>query len=141
LASITGTNEYIMTRNRDAIQRHVSGEVRIEGHTDLAIDGLKFSGNAQRRKRRWLLFHGTFLLDFALEKIDEVLRFPSKVPDYRAGRPHHAFVTNLALPAAAVIDSLRETWQATTLSPLPPDDHIQTLLREKYANPDWHAKF
>src|SRR6185312_14823878 len=44
--------------------------IEIRGCTDLALDprpstlesALKFSGNAQRRKKHFLLFHGTFLL-------------------------------------------------------------------------------
>jgi lipoate---protein ligase len=40
---------------------HRAEPVAVLGHTDLALGGRKFSGNAQRRKRWSLLFHGTFL--------------------------------------------------------------------------------
>ena len=55
-----------MTTNRDALGQALGQAVEIEGHTDLAIDGVKFSGNAQRRRRDALLFHGTILLGFDL---------------------------------------------------------------------------
>ena len=60
--------------------------VKVAGHTDLAVGNLKFSGNAQRRKARYYLFHGTILVDFDLELVGRVLRAPSKEPEYRAQR-------------------------------------------------------
>src|SRR6267378_2931356 len=82
LQTVTGTNRFVMERNRAALENLLSrGSRRKEalssksalrtphsafsvcGHTDLAIDGRKFSGNAQRRKRCAFLFHGSFLLN------------------------------------------------------------------------------
>ena len=87
-ATITGTNSHIMERNRRALATLLPEPVVIRGHTDLAVVRggleLKFSGNAQRRRRQFLLFHGTILTHFDLTLVERVLRFPSKVPDYRA---------------------------------------------------------
>ncbi|MFA5260082.1 MAG: lipoate--protein ligase family protein [Candidatus Omnitrophota bacterium] len=67
--------------------------------SDLVLPGkeMKFSGNAQKRGRRFILHHGTFLYDFPLGLISKYLRVPEDVPDYRQGRAHQEFVTNLAV--------------------------------------------
>ncbi len=44
----------------------------VEGTSDLAVDGVKFSGNAQQRKRTHFLHHGTLLCGFDLELDREV---------------------------------------------------------------------
>ncbi len=65
--------------------------------SDLALTETrkKFSGNAQRRRKRFLLHHGTLLFRFNLKAIDLYLKNPVSQPDYRAGRTHHQFVTNI----------------------------------------------
>ncbi|MEI6785439.1 MAG: lipoate--protein ligase family protein, partial [Verrucomicrobiota bacterium] len=59
--SIPATNRFILDRHRDALAALIGVPVELRGQTDLAIGGLKFNGNAQRRRRRFLLFHGSFL--------------------------------------------------------------------------------
>ena len=66
LETIPAANRHIMGRHRDALSAALGRKVEVRGVTDLAIDGKKFSGNAQRRKRRALIFHGAFLLEFDL---------------------------------------------------------------------------
>jgi lipoate---protein ligase len=55
----------------------------------------KFSGNAQRRGRKFILHHGTILYDLDLPLMDRYLKMPKKMPDYRAHRPHTDFVSNI----------------------------------------------
>src|SRR6266496_1909173 len=78
LASISGANRFILERHRDAIGAATGLPITVEGHTDLALRGRKFSGNAQRRKRTHLLFHGGFLLDFDLRLLTALLRMPPR---------------------------------------------------------------
>ncbi len=138
LQGIPQTNTFVMERNRLAIETLLRRPVQIRGHTDLATGDLKFSGNAQRRKKNYLIFHGTFLLDFDLELIQKLLRFPSKQPDYRQNRPHQAFLTNLHLSAEDVRTALQEAWGADL--PLNAKPDYQTLL-EKYSSEAWNSKF
>ena len=84
---IRATNEYVMQRHRVALEKLTGKKVAVQGHTDLTLGTLKFSGNSQRRKRKYLLFHGTFLLDFDLSRIDRCLAIPEKQPAYRQNRP------------------------------------------------------
>ncbi len=140
LASITRANQYVMGRNREAIQRLVTSGVSIQGCTDMVVNGRKFSGNAQRRKRRFLVFHGALLLDFDLAKIGQFLAHPSKEPGYRAGRSHADFLVNLHLPAETVIKSLRSVWGADEEWHDWPRAEMEKLAREKYAGAEWNFK-
>lgn len=139
LETIPGANAAIMERNCATLNALLPQPAVVCGHTDLALRGHKFSGNAQRRQRRALLFHGTFLLNFDLELMERFLAQPSREPAYREGRPHHGFVANLGLPAAVVKEALRQAWEARTASSAAPE--WQTLAEEKYSQPHWNLKF
>jgi lipoate-protein ligase A len=115
--------------------------VGVCGHTDLATGGLKFSGNAQRRRRKFLLFHGTFLLNFDLRLIAELLRMPSLQPDYRQGRNHAEFVTNLNVSAESVKPALQRCWKARGQFSETLRSEIAGLVDQKYSKPEWNWKF
>lgn len=74
--------------------------------SDLALNGMKFSGNAQRRGRNHILQHGTILYDFPLSKIAAWLAQPQAQPPYRADRSHEAFVTNVDVDCRLLKTSL-----------------------------------
>ena len=144
LHNIAVANQYIMRRNRAAIESargKLSPAVAIRGHTDLAIGDRKFSGNAQRRRKHYLLFHGTFLLNFDLGLIGDVLPLPSKQPAYRENRGHDRFLMNLKIPAERVKAALRLVWQAEATLNDPPREAIKALARGKYLAPEWNNKF
>ncbi len=63
--------------------------------SDLAVGENKFSGNAQKRGRAFILHHGTILYDFNLSLIEKYLKIPRSMPEYRRERPHADFVANL----------------------------------------------
>jgi lipoate---protein ligase len=146
--TITSANEFIMEKNRAAIEglfqskiENRKSKILVSGHTDLALDGLKFSGNSQRRKKNFLLFHGTFLLNFDLTLVGEFLRMPSLQPGYRAGRNHHDFLVNLNLAADQVKVALRKAWGATEESKVFPQPETQKLAAQKYSTDEWNLKF
>ncbi len=167
LKSITLANKFIMERNRKALlylgrdqrlltsssakaaEDRSSPTVEVCGHTDLALvtqgpaggTSLKFSGNAQRRKKNFLLFHGTYLMQFDIGLIEKYLRTPSKEPDYRKGRSHKEFLTNLDSPVDMVKHALREEWKAEDLMDAVPHDGIELLARDKYVTKEWNFKF
>ena len=71
LDDIRASNRYVLGR----VSRTLCGRSSprsIEGTSDLAVDGVKFSGNAQQRKRRHFLHHGTLLCGFDLALDREV---------------------------------------------------------------------
>jgi lipoate-protein ligase A len=141
LHNIGVANQFIMRQNRAALESVVNRPVAIRGHTDLAISERKFSGNSQRRRKHFLLFHGTFLLNFDLALVSELLPMPSKQPDYRESRAHAEFLTNLNVPADEVKAALRQAWTATLPLKNPPLDKITALAREKYSTREWNFKF
>jgi len=119
--------------------------VEVQGHTDLAIGGLKFSGNAQRRKRTHLLFHGAILLNLDLDLLQKVLPMPTLQPDYRSGRSHKDFLTQLGVPAESVKQALREAWAATEVGNLGAQfpewrGSMAKLVAEKYSRADWNFR-
>lgn len=84
----------------------------VRGTSDLVIGDRKFSGNSQRWLRHAFLHHGTILYDFDLARIGQLLRPPSRQPDYRQQRSHEDFVTNIAVPISPLIDNLVAAWNA-----------------------------
>jgi lipoate-protein ligase A len=141
LTSISSANKFIMERNRATIETLFKSQILVSGHTDLAIDGLKFSGNSQRRKKNFLLFHGTFLLNFDLALVSEFLRMPSLQPDYRASRSHEDFLTNLNLSANKMKAALAKAWNAIEELKKSPLEEVSKLAREKYSTREWNFKF
>src|ERR1019366_2697692 len=138
--SIHTTNQFILQRHRDALACLVLTPVEWRGQTDLAIGGLKFSGNAQRRRRRFLLFHGSFLLHLDIGLLEKILPLPSRQPDYRVNRSHSDFLVNLKAPDHAIKAALSKVWNATApLDPIPLGQ-IALLAREKYALDEWNLR-
>jgi lipoate-protein ligase A len=68
---------------------------RPEGTSDVAVGGRKISGNAQARRWKSVLVHGTLLVDFDHDLADAVLRHPPREPAYRNGRGHRDFLVTL----------------------------------------------
>jgi lipoate-protein ligase A len=140
-ATITATNNFVMERQQRAIAELIGRDVQIQGCTDLTIGGLKFCGNAQRRKSRALVFHGCFLLNFDLDLIETVLKHPSKEPDYRGRRSHRDFLTNLEISSYDVKRALVKVWSANESVGAPSHIRIEALVAERYGNRDWNEKF
>ncbi len=141
LHSISSTNRFVMDRNRNALEEATSRKVEVCGHSDLTIRGLKFSGNAQRRRLNHLMFHGSILLNMDLDLIEQALYMPTMEPDYREGRPHKTFLMNLQLPGETVKKALARAWDATTPQEEIPTGLIGTMVREKFGQPEWNLKF
>jgi lipoate-protein ligase A len=140
--NITTANQFIMEKNRRAIATLLpQSAISVRGHTDLCVGDVKFAGNSQRRRKNFLLFHGTLLLDCDLTLISELLLMPSLQPAYRASRPHKEFITNLNLPAPAVKAALAKEWNANETLKNPPLAEIEKLAREKYSTSEWNLKF
>jgi lipoate-protein ligase A len=121
LENVSGSNRYIMERMRDAFAPILSG-VQIQGITDLTWEGRKFSGNAQRRKRHYLLFHGTVLYDFDLAQVQSTLKLPPRRPEYRDDRPHVDFIQNVPLARNQIESVIMDAWE---VKPPLPDPAIQ----------------
>ncbi|MCK5082116.1 MAG: hypothetical protein KAR31_04335, partial [Candidatus Omnitrophica bacterium] len=70
----------------------------------------KISGNAQKRSKKFILHHGTILYDFDLERIKRYLKVPKDIPEYRQGRSHLDFVTNVPLSAVDIKSAFKDVF-------------------------------
>jgi lipoate-protein ligase A len=138
--NITDTTNFIMQRHAEVLSGLLGENVEMKGSSDLTIGGRKFSGNAQRRKLKALLFHGTFLLDFNLELIETYLKMPPKQPEYRQQRSHMEFVRNILLDSSTIKVRLREIWNADELLEALPVSRIEELVKAKYSSSHWNLK-
>jgi lipoate-protein ligase A len=139
--TIPGTNRFVMECNARAISSVLGRIARVEGHTDLAVNGLKFSGNAQRRRHRWLLFHGTFLINYDAALMERLLRPPPRQPAYRMNRRHSDFLMQINAPRDAVKSALCRAWNATLPASNIPFSAMARLVAEKYSKPEWNLRW
>ena len=143
LKTVKSATDSILEIHRKALQDFLGQNVQVAGESDLVVGNLKFSGNAQRRKKDFLLFHGTFLLDMDFGKIERYLALPSKQPAYRQGRRHEDFLTNISVCGEKLKEHLKNCWEAVLHFNISAalDTKIHSLVREKYSNPSWNEKF
>jgi lipoate---protein ligase len=80
------------------------------------------------------------------ERIGGVLRFPSKVPEYRAGRSHRDFLTSLAEQSAPLsLEAFRDSLLKVLPAPVECSEQpgsleltrAAELLSEKYSRDEW----
>ena len=112
------------------------------GLSDLAVDGRKVGGSAQKRGRRFVLHHGTLLYGLRIADLSRYLREPEARPEYRGGRPHGAFVANLPCGAAALCAALAVAFEAARAQP--PFEvrgdmrrEVESLAEARYRNDEW----
>ena len=142
MTALTTTNQWIMARQASALARAGLPGVVIRGHTDLAFDRggveLKFSGNAQRRQKNALLFHGTLLWGADLSGMDKWLAHPSSEPGYRANRRHLDFIANLEIPPDQLRAAIVREWEADSPHPNPPHAAMKRWASSRYCLSDWN---
>lgn len=136
IGTIAGSYERILDPLAQALSRP-DRTVSRRGISDLAIGEMKVSGSAQQRKRRFVLHHGTLLLNMDLSHLARLLPQPPRQPDYRLDRDHASFTTNLELSEAEAIDALARAFQARQQGMLPPPELVQRSLQERFNDPTW----
>ena len=109
LRNIRSSYQFILEKVSDSLNK-IGVESRFEGLSDLAVGGRKFSGNAQCRRRRYLLHHGTILYNFQLDKIERYLNMPKEEPPYRNGRSHKDFLANIRVSAGDIKKAIASSW-------------------------------
>ncbi len=114
-----------------------------QGICDLALDGRKVSGNAQRRTKDALLHHGTLLYRMDHDALERYLREPAERPAYRGDRGHRDFVTVLPCDPneikAAIIVAFAPLDAGAIVEPALMA-RTQTLATEKYRDPQWNFR-
>ncbi|MBM4263711.1 MAG: lipoate--protein ligase family protein [Deltaproteobacteria bacterium] len=138
---IIASFHFVLERHRDAVARLLGQEVQIAGISDLAVDGVKFSGNAQYRSRNFTLFHGTFLLGFDVALIEALLPMPSRQPHYRRARGHKDFVRNIPLGRHELCAALKHAWQALAPAERFNPSTVGQYVKQRYGRAEWIGKF
>ena len=137
LRNIAAAHRWVLERLAAAIAP-LTPDVQCQGTSDLAIGRLKFSGNSARCRRDHLLYHGTLLYDFPLGLIERCLAMPPRMPDYREGRRHERFVTNLPLDRETLRGRLVTAFDAATVRGDWPERRTARLVAEKYGQAAWN---
>jgi len=136
LRDVNASYRWVLGKVRDAL-RPVAAVEHV-GISDLAVAGHKVSGNAQQRKSRYVLHHGTLLYAFDVAKVGKYLKFPERAPAYRGDRNHDAFVTNLTVDALRLKESVASAFgaQLATISQTA-IERVPGLVAEKYVKQEW----
>ena len=141
LRSLDETHRFVLGTMTRALGQVCAG-VRRYGTSDLALEDAagqlrKFSGNSVRIKRRHVLYHGTLLYGFPLDVIGRCLAVAPRQPEYRAGREHGAFVTNLPAEVEEIRNAVIRGWQAEIERTDWPRFGVSELMAGKYEDPEW----
>jgi lipoate-protein ligase A len=123
LSSIRGTNHFILERMAKSLHRWQPA-VAFKGISDLTIENLKISGNAQRRTRAALLFHGTLLYALQPDVIARYLKHPKRRPEYRGDREHDSFLMTMQVPPCEIKQAIAAAWEAHIIMNSWPEDRL-----------------
>jgi lipoate---protein ligase len=140
LHMIDQAHRLVLSRIAEALQS-LELNVRHIGISDLALANQKVSGNSLRCKRHAILYHGTLLYDFPLDQLAACLRTPPRQPEYRAGRNHRQFVTNLPVSRNDLRECLLRAWPVQGQLADWPRALTQKLVAERYSKADWNLRF
>lgn len=116
------------------------GDVMFQGTCDLTWRNRKFSGNSLRIARRHVLYHGTLLYSFPLDFLHNTLRVPPRQPQYRDGRTHKNFVTNLPLDAHQLRSALIRAFDTQEIRTQWPKERTMELVETRYGKSEWHFR-
>jgi lipoate---protein ligase len=109
LAGIQRSYAFILNKVISAVKKmNIESEFRPVSDLVLMPMEKKFSGNAQRRGRKFILHHGTILYDFELPLMDRYLKMPKKMPEYRLHRPHTDFVMNIPAAPQQICEAIQK---------------------------------
>jgi len=78
-----------------ALREYGVANLSQNGISDICIKDKKIVGTSIFRKKHLLVYQGSLLVDPNLSQISQLLKYPSRTPDYRAGRSHSHFLTSL----------------------------------------------
>lgn len=143
LRMIDAAHRFVLDTVAEGLRASLGEQVQRCGISDLAIDGrMKFSGNSLRCCRSHLLYHGTLLYGFPLELIEACLLTPPRQPEYRAGRGHGEFVTNVHATGDQLRRAITGAWDVDGSPSLNewPREKTAALAREKYLDDAWNLR-
>ncbi len=140
LRKIDIAHKFVMSRILAALQSQVI-ETEWKGICDLTWKNRKCSGNSLKISRNHLLYHGTILHGMDLDMMACALQFAPRQPDYRAGRNHRDFVTNLPIDAIQFSEDVKTEFRVTGTADCEClKSRIGLLRQQRYDDPEWHFR-
>ena len=140
LKKIDVAHQYVMRRVLTAVQQQVPAAA-LQGICDLTWQNCKCSGNSLRVTRERILYHGTILYDFDLSMLTRCLREAPRQPDYREGRDHGAFVTNVPLNPELLRKDLETVFDVrSSLMAGLLENEVCKLREQRYDSRQWHYR-
>jgi lipoate---protein ligase len=139
LSAVDAAQQHVLGRLARSI-REAGAPVDVLAHGDLVLGDRKCGGSAQRRLKHWFIVHCSILYDFPIERIDRYLAIPRRQPEYRQGRDHRDFLSNLGLPRNILMDAIggdRIRRPGSAGAPTMPPALLKSLMLEKFANRAW----
>lgn len=138
IGTIRSSYRHILGRVSKALSRE-GVVVEAGGISDLVMGGRKVSGNAQRRRKRFILHHGTLLHGLNGDMMGRCLREPVQRPEYRGERRHADFVDILPLDGMRLRHLLTTEFEAASGSGLLPEESSAAveLGESKYLASHW----
>ena len=140
LRKVDVAHHYVMSRILQALRFQLA-DAEFKGTCDLTWQNRKCSGNSLRVTREHLLYHGTLLYDFDLPLIGRCLKLAPRQPEYRMGRDHREFVTNVPVDASRFAEDLSLVFEVDQQDDAASAMALATKLRsERYDDPSWHFR-
>ncbi|TWU58838.1 putative lipoate-protein ligase A [Rubripirellula tenax] len=140
LQKIDAAHKHVMAHILRSVMAQLP-DAAMQGICDLTWNNRKCSGNSLRVARRHLLYHGTILHDFDLELLARCLTHAPRQPEYRDGRDHDEFVTNIPIDPNRFESDLMTQFQVTkTINAAAWIDQIDQLRRDRYDSAAWHVR-
>ena len=139
LQAIDQAHCFVLERILKAV-RSLGIDAVCQGSSDLTVGDRKFSGNSLRCRRNHLLYHGTLLNHFPLDKISRLLTAPPRQPEYRNRRKHDDFVTNLGLDSNLLSQAIIDSWVPSGRLESWPEPLMRRFVAERYSQDSWNAR-
>jgi lipoate-protein ligase A len=140
LRKIDVAHQHVMSRVLRALQRQLP-DAEFKGTCDLTWRNRKCSGNSLRVAREHLLYHGTLLYASDLSLIGRALKVAPRQPEYRRGRAHLDFVTNVPVQADLFAEDLGSMFQVSGQCDASSfTSRIASLREQRYDDPGWHFR-
>lgn len=98
IKNVLKTHEYFDRINKKIIKALENQNVKNlyqKGISDISINEKKILGSSIYRKSDTVFYHAVINISEDIDNIQKYLKHPGKEPDYRKGRDHKSFVTNL----------------------------------------------
>lgn len=98
IKNVLKTHEYFDKINKKIIKALENQNVKNlyqKGISDISINEKKILGSSIYRKSDTVFYHAVINISEDIDNIQKYLKHPRKEPDYRKGRDHKSFVTNL----------------------------------------------